>query len=280
MRKHRLLRKILRLYPKEFYDHYADEMLQVLDDLLDENRGFYSKTGVWLRTISELPLSILQENNTKIGDFIMKNNLYQKNKKIVVGLMSLFILVSLPLAALWARRNVLPSFAGTFVKDDLERVLDRQYSELGSPLSQFDGPMTENYFRCFLAAHDVLRSQVSCTDTSEKVISLGEPADKETVLSKALEIEGKLKEAGYAAGSNNITFRGQVAGTYDGIDYSPDAFYQKVVEGKYHCIFNSYIAYSNPDTPKIRIILACEKTVNVLGRPSGVMHESNQNYPM
>lgn len=280
MPRHLFFRLLLKLYPKSFCEHYGEEMLQVYDDLLAEQSGVFKRISVSFRVMSELPLSILQENNNTIGALIMKHNLYQKNKKLIIGSCILLILIALPFGVVWSRRNVLPGMTGMFVKNDIQEISKRQYSELGSPMSQFDGNNIEKSFSCRLDAYQGIHSQIGCSDSSEKIIELSQGESKKATVAKAKEIEDKLLESGYIAGTNGVTFSGQVTGTYEGVDYSPDAFYQKVVDNAYHCLFSSYIAYSNPDKPKIRIVMSCSKTVNILGRPSNTIHESSQNYEL
>lgn len=54
-------RKLLRLYPAAYYDKYADQMLQTLEDMAEGAETRHDRAAIRLRAALDLPLSITKQ---------------------------------------------------------------------------------------------------------------------------------------------------------------------------------------------------------------------------
>lgn len=78
--------RLLKLYPKPYRDRYADQMLQTLSDMLEDQPPGFSKVLVWWRVGRDLPLSIMHQNALAIGDNLMHETpRYVKRNGAVAG---------------------------------------------------------------------------------------------------------------------------------------------------------------------------------------------------
>ena len=54
--------QLLRLYPREYREHFAPQMLQTLGDMLDDQPSHFGRIGIWMRVIMDLPMSVMRQN--------------------------------------------------------------------------------------------------------------------------------------------------------------------------------------------------------------------------
>jgi hypothetical protein len=277
MRKpYRIYRQILRLYPRSFHAHYGQEMVQVLDDLLAEETSTLGRIIVWLRVGSELPVSIIQENiHTIEGKATHKPVLGNSRRPIIIITASLAAVMLLT-SSEWLRIHVLPDAAGVFFHRNIVRTFDAQSQAIGDPMS-LAGASPPATYSCDVLAMQGASTEIGCQASSELYIQLASAGSKSSVMDKVTAVEADLKQAGYKPGGNGVTLTSLVGGTYEGKDYSPDAFYQKIA-GKYHCILDTQVAYSNPAPPAIHMQQRCTRTINILGTPSTATYQSTTGF--
>jgi hypothetical protein len=67
----KLYTALLRAYPKAYRDKYADAMTQTLQDMLADQPSKTARAGVWLQTLSNLPLSITRQQLLALGNNLM-----------------------------------------------------------------------------------------------------------------------------------------------------------------------------------------------------------------
>jgi hypothetical protein len=283
MPKYRLYRALLQLYPRRFRDHYGQEMVQVLDDLLAEEASVTARTAVWLRVYSELPYSIIYENISNLGDDRMSklnklNKLNGRFSKRTVGLtVGVVLIVALVFAHGWIRNTALPKIAGQFYKHGVTSQLANQDLALGSPFETLLGGTPKTEYNCSTYATQSFHTQVGCEALRSKYVVLSNVGSRQEVVDAAIKIEAKLKVQGFQGGNNGVTLTSLVSGTYEGKDYSPDAFYQKV-SGQYACVMDTNIAYGNPAPAAINMRLWCDRTFNIFGQPNNITFDSTKGF--
>jgi hypothetical protein len=78
-----LYQRLLRLYPASYRKKYADQMLQTLGDMLDDQPSKAARVLVWSRVITELPLSIAGQNIITLGGTMSTTPQFVKRNTIL-----------------------------------------------------------------------------------------------------------------------------------------------------------------------------------------------------
>lgn len=256
-------------------------MVQVLDDLLAQEPSAVARGIVWLRVYSELPFSILYENsiNPRSNGMAKLNkitNLTSHYSKRTIGVATGVLLVLIfVLAHGWIRNTALPSTVGMFYKKGVQAKLEAQEQALGLPFNTLLKGTPAKEYNCMTLATQSIHTQIDCEARKSHYAVLANVGNKQQVTETAAKIESTLKELGYQSGGNGVTLTSLVNGTYDGADYSPDAFYQ-IVSGPYNCIVDVNIAYANPAPAAISMNMWCARTINILGQPNNTTYDSNK----
>lgn len=196
------------------------------------------------------------------------------NKQLLMGGGVLAVLVLL-LAATWGRGFIVSNVAKLFYLKPVQRMIVERDAELANPFHTFGMNTLDKASSCHMTAATFISTQVECTSSAHGFVKLSD--NKDETVKKAQALETALEKQGYKAGSNGVTFMSLVAGTYEGKDYSPDAFYQKL-DGPYMCIFDTTIAYANPAPKAISMDLSCRRTIEILGTPSNAGYRSSEGY--
>lgn len=88
----KIYRNLLRLYPKNYRDQYAEQMTQTLEDMLENEPSRIARARLWLRSSYELPFSIINQNILAIGDNSMHpENYLKRNGLVATALMAPFV---------------------------------------------------------------------------------------------------------------------------------------------------------------------------------------------
>ncbi len=249
--------------------------------MLDDQPDDYERSLIWLRVSIELPLSIAQQNITTIGGNAMNKLTSISNKKLAlrvtavvgVALVLLIVIFRVPI-----QRTLLPNTVGMFYRHGLNKVLSGQNANIADPFMAVAGDPPHTTYGCYLVGASGIKTRIGCESRYQMYTVLGQSAaDKAKNVEAAKRVGAALKSQGYEAGSNGITFESLVAGTYNGKDYSPDAYYQKTV-GNNRCIFDTQIAYSNPKQPAINMMLTCNRTIDLFGDPSNGVDGPQNGY--
>lgn len=274
---HPLYRMMLHFYPKTYQREYADQMIQTLQDMLDDTETSMDRMAVWARVIAETPVSVLQENINTIGENSMKKLTSISNKHLAVGGIAVAIIIVVGLFSLKSEA-IVSRTANIIYGKSLSSLVVDQNSKLSDPFTKLADHAPKPDTRCFVGPKNNIRMHVECDSTANEYIKLGQSAtDRARIIKAAQEITDALKAEGYEGGYNGVTFLGLVSGTYEGKDYSPDAFYYKVI-GKNTCVFDTTVAYSNPAQPATNMSLNCIKTFDLFGKPSGQPFDSSKGY--
>lgn len=271
----RLLKLVLYCYPKQFRQHYGQEILQVFDDLIDDAPTKKERLIVIARTYGELPLSILQVNSNNIGENFMNRIDVLKNRKITLVIFGIILTVTLITSLTVLKKRVVPLVAQPLYKNSINKATSQESELLGNPLMTLGSGNRTKRYDCAVYATDGIKTEIGCENVESLYVLRDSIGTKEEVLARISELESRLKDAGYSGGYNGVTINSLISGTYTNIDYSPDAFYQKV-DGKHHCTFQANIAYTNPSPAAFSFTLSCTRTVNMFGVPSTSVYQSSE----
>jgi hypothetical protein len=166
----------------------------------------------------------------------------------------------------FGRDEIMSQTANLLYGNSIRKLTVMQSSELSNPLVLLGGAAPKFTRRCVVGPSG-LQPEIDCTVSSQTYLKLGQSnVDKTAILNATSAITKALKAEGYQSGSNDVTLTSLVAGTYEGRDYSPDAFYRKVI-GKDACMFDTQIAYANPAQPAIHTDFSCGRSLYMFGKP-------------
>lgn len=261
-KRHRVYRAVLHLYPKSFRQHYGEEMVLVLDDLLNEQTNTLGKCIVWLRISSELPFSIAQENIDNLGGKTMNAVVLRKNRRIIaIVVVSLLVAIGI-YAATVLRPGLTLRFVNIVYGESMRNELAEQSRLLGGPVENLTDKNIKKNYGCNLYLSPTDKDKVICDNSIAGYTKIKDMGSKDETRTKVKDIEAQLKRQGYATLNNDVTLTSLIDGTYNGEDYSPDAYYQKK-NGKYNCVFATQIAYANPTEPAINTMLSCVRSFDL-----------------
>lgn len=125
---------------------------------------------------------------------------------------------------------------------------------------------------CYTVVANDLKTQVSCSYT----YTLGQdiptnPEAKQALFANSDKLQTLLQANGWQGEYSNdgeyTSLIKLVSSLTAGIDYQPDATYQKKI-GDVECVFSNNTAFSNPDSPKMSTRFYCSRTFNIFGQPS------------
>lgn len=160
----------------------------------------------------------------------------------------------------------------------VQHMLDTQVTSLHDPFARFGMVPSPSRAMCTRQLAQSIHTQIGCSAVLQAYTRL--PADKierANIEAQAKELQVLLQKNGWQGGSNGVTITSLISGMYRGIDYSPNAYYEKVI-GTYDCMFDTMIAYANPKPPAVNSTFSCDRTVNILGETRGVIYDSSKGH--
>lgn len=178
----------------------------------------------------------------------------------------------------WYRTTVIPKTVGMVQLGSVRSTLRQQKTDLQDPLARLGFSSVRTGHKCSLQQAQSVHTQVYCDSLEYGYVVLpSRQADVVRLQTEAVALDSQLTASGWKSGSNGVTLASLIKGTAHGQDYSADAYYEKVV-GNTDCTFDVMIAYANPNPPAITANLDCNKTVNVMGAPDGLVYESSKGH--
>jgi hypothetical protein len=178
----------------------------------------------------------------------------------------------------WVRTTFIPKTAGLYYVNKVQSMTEIQNTDLQLPFNKLGFSTISNHSTCSLEIAQSISTQIDCYSNKQSYTKLpNNSIGKINLESSAQTLQTLLKTKGWTGGSNGVTLTSLIDGTYQGRDYSPDAYYEKVV-GDYDCVFDTMIAYSNPQPPAINSSLSCDRTVNIFGTPKGEFYNSSKGH--
>ena len=174
----------------------------------------------------------------------------------------------------WLRVTVIPKTTGIFYLHSVDTTFMDQSKLLNDPITSLGLPAGSKDKACNLQQAQRLHTQVLCSVAEQSYAKLQHMATAEQ---QAAQLQAKLASSGWQGGSNGVTLTSLIDGIAQGKDYSPDAYYEKVV-GNNDCVFDTMIAYSNPQQPAIRATFSCDRTINIFGSFKGQIYNSSKGH--
>jgi hypothetical protein len=206
-----------------------------------------------------------------------KQSFYSNKTFIVVASFLLLILLLFFLRG-WFRATVIPKTSSLFYINSVQNTLASENTDLQYPFNQLGLTSSPSKSTCNLEVAQSISTEIDCGVSIQSYAKL--PSNKSgqtSIEAKAQSIQNLLSSMGWKGGSNGVTLTSLIDGTYQGKDYSPDAYYEKVI-GNDDCVFDTMIAYANPQPPAISSTLSCDRTVNILGTPNGEFYVSSKGH--
>ena len=204
------------------------------------------------------------------------------NKRLIIGasVAGLLVIVALGLTLRNPiRTRLVPNVVGVFYRQGVSQTLEDQNRSLNDPMARLLGSIPLHKTSCYSQQLQGIHSELGCQAGYQAIRKLsGSETDKTTMMKTVATIESQLQARGYHHGQNGVSLTSLVDGTYKGIDYTPDAYYEKVI-GQYDCVFDTSLAYANPQPPAIRVSMWCDRTFNFLGAPKGETYRSQDGTP-
>ena len=192
-----------------------------------------------------------------------------------IGVAALIIvLVILFFCRSWLRFTVFPHTASVFYVHNVQAAFDQQQKALGDPLQKLGITSPTRHKGCDLQQAQSIHTEIDCSVMEQGYTKLATDDQSMAHLQQqAATIQSALKSQGWQSGSNGVTVTSLIDGIAKKVDYSPDAFYEKII-GRNDCTFDVMIAYANPAQPAIRVTLSCDRTVNMFGAPKNPVYTS------
>lgn len=188
---------------------------------------------------------------------------------VVITLTILFI------ARGWLRMTVAPATIKTLYGNPAQKAYQDEAAKLQDPLALLgyaDTTPIINNTGCHTALANGLKTQVTCSYSYD----LGQDIPTNTEAKQALQanaekiqtlLQANGWEGEYMNDGEYTSLVKLVSSLNSGIDYQPDATYQKKV-GDVQCMFSNNTAFSAPATPSMSTRFYCSRTFNILGEPS------------
>jgi hypothetical protein len=169
-------------------------------------------------------------------------------KTYLIWTVSIVIIVSLLFVLRgWLRVTVVPKTIGEFYVGGVQATFNKEITALQKPyqLLAFTKP-NPPVLSCGLAQAESIHTEINCNDNQISWTVLPRSAaGLNSVQQNAAKLQGLLKAQTWLGGTNGVTLTSLIDGTAHGIDWSPDAYYEKLV-GKTDCVFDTMIGYANP----------------------------------
>lgn len=171
--------------------------------------------------------------------------------------------------------TVAPATIKTLYGNPAQKAYQDEAAKLQDPLALLgyaDTTPTSGTTGCYTVLANGLKTQVSCNynyDLGQDIPT--NPQAKQTLVANAEKLQALLQTNGWQGEYSNdgeyTSLVKLVSSLTSGIDYQPDATYQKKI-GNVECLFSNNTAFSSPDTPKMSTRFYCTRTFNIVGQPS------------
>lgn len=189
------------------------------------------------------------------------------------GAICVVVLAAFWLGRGWLRKTATPAVINVFYKNSVQKTYDSEMAKLQNPLSMLGfSDVQPAQTRCRSVVYNGLQNQVDCT---VDVQVFGETSqlsgDKATRNNNATKLQSLLQANDWQGEFSNkdvpySSLLKLVEGVNNGVDYLPDATYQKQL-GPVLCTLSTYTAFSKPSAPAISAHVWCVRTVNIFGQP-------------
>ena len=171
------------------------------------------------------------------------------------------LILALYLGRGWIRGTFEPVAISVTAGRNAKQTLDEQLKALNSPFKTLGINTTQSSNECRLSYAKKFHSQITCSATTNGFAKLS--ANQQTALAGgSASLEKLLKSNGWSGMNTSITTLG--TNISKGIDYTPDAAYQKTI-GKITCVADFNTAFSRPRPAAINGSITCVRVYEILG---------------
>jgi hypothetical protein len=179
----------------------------------------------------------------------------------------------------WMRVTVIPKTASIFYTNSVKNAQNNELRQLNNPFKTLGATANPKISTsCNLEMAQSIHTEIDCNARQLAYTKLPvTTAGQADIQAQAQTLQTLLSIDGWNGGSNGVTLASLIDGTAKGIDYSPDANYEKVI-GNYDCVFDVMIEYANPQPPAVNISLSCDRTLDVLGAPKNEFYISSKGH--
>jgi len=177
------------------------------------------------------------------------------------------------------RVTVIPKALTPFYTSSVEKSFNSASDGLHNPFAKLGYTNVKKIpTRCNLQQAQSIHTEIDCAINQQAYAKLPTaPSARANTEEQASQLQALLKTNGWRSGSNGVTLTSLIDGTARGKDYSPDAYYEKTINGT-DCMFDTMIAYANPQPAAITSLLSCDRTVNILGAPKNEIYTSAKGH--
>lgn len=271
--------RLLSLYPKTYRQEYGSQLEQTLADMLDDEPSRFGRLYIWSQVALDFPVTVYQQNIMALrGNKTMQKYVPKLSKRAFVGILVAAIAAMGLGFYQFGRSGLVPGVAKIVYGSSLRGLYEDERKALGDPSRVLLGVSSDAELTC-VSIYEGIKVHVSCDTAMQQYGQLRQGQEgKLAATNAASEVEKALVQSGYEkgidGGSNGVTLSSLIGGTYQGIDYSPDAFYSKKV-GDALCTFQVTVAYSSPKPAAINVRHVCTREFDPFGVPP--MIQSAQN---
>lgn len=205
---------------------------------------------------------------------IVKKSVASCKVLLLVVLTILIVLILVGFHKSSKKVNIITSSYPSYVTS-LQNTINSAVTNLDDPFTKLGyTSINKKPVKCSLLYSEGATTQLDCSGEYQAYTRTPRnPLGETNLENQAQLLQTLLIVGGWQAGGNGVTLTSLIDGTYKGIDYSPDAAYLKNINGN-SCIFDTDIAYSNPNPTAINSTLSCSRTVSVTGIPKGSFYEN------
>ncbi len=172
----------------------------------------------------------------------------------------------------WVRVTVVPKTVTAMYGGSIQHAVDDELNKLQNPLEALGYKNIEKKpVRCVLGYTKGFTTEINCGVEFSAYYEVSQnEADKANLSKNAEKLQALLQQNGwdgeYGDMGDYTSLKKLVSNINNGIDYTPDASYQKDI-GSVHCLFDSNTAFSSPKPAAISSHIFCSRTFDMFGKP-------------
>lgn len=201
-----------------------------------------------------------------------KNRLGDYKLLLAVGLVVGFVIFVFVFRG-WVRMTLIPKTIVAVHGNSAHKAFVKETDKLQNPLALLGYKSLESEEGgCSTSLAQGISTQVICSYDVRAYAEIDQDSQSKAGLNaNAEKLQNLLLENGwegeYSDNGVYTSLRKLVSSITAGIDYQPDATYQKQI-GHVLCFFHSNTAFSTPKPPAIATQISCSRTFNFLGKPA------------
>lgn len=179
---------------------------------------------------------------------------------VAIPLAVLIVLAAGYLTRGWIRFHAEPALA-SWSADNTQKILDTQMHDLNNPLVRLGISQKNTTKSCVTVYANNFSTQIICSTAYQGYLPDARGLNPSLAV-RAADLQSSLKTQGWDGANTTLSELG--SNISKGIDYTPDATYQKQV-GEYNCMVSFTTAFSHPRPPAINGVVSCVRYYGIFG---------------